>query len=393
MHSSHCSHQEGGAGASGPTSPASGMVIALNYAALVPKEITSLSPTMNFSHITFKESSSHDLAMTTADPKAKKRNKSSYLRHVAKKPRGSRELEAGMQGLLITCNMNERKCTAEAYSLLYEYADQLYGPEKFVEESNSEDEEDDDAEAALEQEVRQINASTQKQLRRFQALDSGANNIVFIRTHDIEPDKLVHHILKDLHTTKKKKTRAILRMLPVSGSCKAFMEEIPKYFETFLEPWFKVPKKATFQIVYKARNNSHMNRDDVIKALAGIVVNLNAENKVDLSFPEYTIIVEIIKSVCCVSVVQDYILFRKYNLQEVTKSDTEEKSKRNTCSPTENDGCVSSKEQLLAKKAEEDGKEMEPPFVGTGVFQEQKSGEQGAGKETSIYSENNQFES
>ncbi|XP_072125105.1 THUMP domain-containing protein 1 isoform X2 [Mobula birostris] len=269
MHSSHCSHQEGGAGASGPTSPASGMVIALNYAALVPKEITSLSPTMNFSHITFKESSSHDLAMTTADPKAKKRNKSSYLRHVAKKPRGSRELEAGMQGLLITCNMNERKCTAEAYSLLYEYADQLYGPEKFVEESNSEDEEDDDAEAALEQEVRQINASTQKQLRRFQALDSGANNIVFIRTHDIEPDKLVHHILKDLHTTKKKKTRAILRMLPVSGSCKAFMEEIPKYFETFLEPWFKVPKKATFQIVYKARNNSHMNRDDVIKALAG----------------------------------------------------------------------------------------------------------------------------
>ncbi|XP_059835093.1 THUMP domain-containing protein 1 isoform X3 [Hypanus sabinus] len=282
-------------------------------------------------------------------------------------------------------------------------SNQLYGTGhcrgqvEFVEESNSEDEEDDDAEAALKKEVRQINASTQKQLRRFQALDSGANNVVFIRTHDIEPDKLVHHILKDLHTTKKKKTRAILRMLPVSGSCKAFMEEIPKYFETFLEPWFKVPKKATFQIVYKARNNSHMNRDDVIKALAGIVVNLNAENKVDLSFPEYTIIVEIIKGVCCVSVVQDYVLFRKYNLQEVTKSDTEEKSKRNTCSPSENDGCVSSKEQLeekeLTKKAEEDGKEMEPPFVGTGVIQGEESGEQGAGKETSIYSENNQFES
>lgn len=84
-----------------------------------------------------------------------------------------------------------------------------------------------------------------------------------------EPDKLAHYILKDLHTTKKKKTRAILRMLPVSGSCKAFMEEIPKYFETFLEPWFKDPNKATFQIVYKARNNSHMSRDDVIKALAG----------------------------------------------------------------------------------------------------------------------------
>lgn len=30
--------------------------------------------------------------------------------------------------------------------------------------------------------------------------------------------------------------------------------------------------------------------------------------------------VEIIKNICCLSVVKDYILFRKYNLQEVVKS-------------------------------------------------------------------------
>lgn len=46
---------------------------------------------------------------------------------------------------------------------------------------------------------------------------------------------------------------------------------------------------------------------------------MNPENKVDLTNPELSIIVEIIKSVCCVSVVRDYTLFRKYNLQEVTK--------------------------------------------------------------------------
>ncbi|XP_069762368.1 THUMP domain-containing protein 1 isoform X2 [Narcine bancroftii] len=331
--------------------------------------------------------------MTTADPKAKRKTKSSYLRHAAKKPRGHRELDAGMQGLLITCNMNERKCTAEAYSLLNEYADQLYGPEKFVEESNSENE--DDVEAALKKEVKQINVSTQKQLCRFQALDSGANNVVFIKTHNIEPDKLVHHILKDLHTTKKKKTRAILRMLPVSGSCKAFMEEIPKYFETFLEPWFKVPKKATFQIVYKARNNNHMSRDDVIKALAGVVVNLNAENKVDLRNPEYTIIVEIIKGVCCVSVVRDYILFRKYNLQEVTKMDNEEKLKKNTCfPPSKIDGSIGSEERLEEKDSTKKAEQAEPPATGAqDAFQTQESTEQGAEKETNVYRESKQSES
>ncbi|XP_057633155.1 THUMP domain-containing protein 1 isoform X3 [Chionomys nivalis] len=180
--------------------------------------------------------------------------------------------------------------------------------------------EDDDAEAALKKEVGDIKASTEMKLRRFQSVESGANNVVFIRTLGIEPEKLVHHILQDMYKTKKKKTRVILRMLPISGTCKAFLEDMKKYAETFLEPWFKAPNKGTFQIVYKSRNNSHMNREEVIKELAGIVGSLNSENKVDLTNPEYTVVVEIIKAVCCLSVVKDYVLFRKYNLQEVVKS-------------------------------------------------------------------------
>lgn len=56
-------------------------------------------------------------------------------------------------------------------------------------------------------------------------------------------------------------------------------------------------------------------------ALAGLVGKLNPKNKVDLTSPELTIIVEVIKAVCCVSVVKDYMLYRKYNVQEVVKRD------------------------------------------------------------------------
>lgn len=49
---------------------------------------------------------------------------------------------------------------------------------------------------------------------------------------------------------------------------------------------------------------------------------LNPKNKVDLTSPELTIIVEVIKAVCCVSVVKDYTLYRKYNVQEVVKDET-----------------------------------------------------------------------
>lgn len=54
----------------------------------------------------------------------------------------------------------------------------------------------------------------------------------------------------------------------------------------------------------------------------GLVGKLNPKNKVDLTSPELTIIVEVIKAVCCVSVVKDYTLYRKYNVQEVVKDET-----------------------------------------------------------------------
>ncbi|XP_066496714.1 THUMP domain-containing protein 1 [Tiliqua scincoides] len=227
-----------------------------------------------------------------------------------------------MRGVLITCNMGAGKCVAEAYSLLGEYAEALYGPEQFADAERgrpSGDEDEDDAEAALRREVGRIRACTERRRRRFQSVESGANNVVFIRTLGVEPEELVHHILEDMHATKKKKTRVILRMLPVSGTCKAFLEDMKRYSETFFQPWFKSPQKGTFQIVYKARNNSHLSREEVIKELAGVVGHLNAENKVDLSNPEFTIVVEIIRNICCLSVVKDYVLFRKYNLQEVVK--------------------------------------------------------------------------
>lgn len=63
----------------------------------------------------------------------KRKGKAQYVQ--AKRARrcdggGPRQLEPGLQGILITCNMNERKCVEEAYSLLNEYGDDLFGPEK-----------------------------------------------------------------------------------------------------------------------------------------------------------------------------------------------------------------------------------------------------------------------
>ena len=50
-----------------------------------------------------------------------------------------------------------------------------------------------------------------------------------------------------------------------------------------------------FSIVFKARNNQSLNRDDVISSLAEVVGKCNKAHSVDLSHPDLTIVVEVIK--------------------------------------------------------------------------------------------------
>lgn len=51
--------------------------------------------------------------------------------------------------------------------------------------SEEEEAEEEDVDVALKKEVAQLQASEAKHERRFQALDSGANNVIFIRTQNL----------------------------------------------------------------------------------------------------------------------------------------------------------------------------------------------------------------
>ncbi|XP_060910784.1 THUMP domain-containing protein 1 [Labrus mixtus] len=317
--------------------------------------------------------------MSAVANESRKRSKKRYGGGQPNKRWKGSFLEVGMEGILITCNMNERKCTAEAFNLLNEYADKLYGPEKFEDDNESssqeEDAEEEDVTEALKKEVAQLKSSGAKKKRRFQAFESGANNVIFIRTLNLESDKLVHHILSDLHSTKKKKSRVILRMLPVTGTCKAFQEDIVKYLGTYLEPWFKTPNCATYQIAFKARNSSHNKRDEIIKSVAGLVGKLNPKNKVDLTNPELTIIVEVIRAVCCISVVKDYTLYRKYNVQEVVKEDTPKPDV--TTAKTETDTAEEKEKRDTEEKDKEEKKGKEENTNDKNVAQDNKEGDEG----------------
>ena len=51
--------------------------------------------------------------------------------------------------------------------------------------SEEEEAEEEDVDVALKKEVAQLQASGAKREQRFQALESGANNVIFIKTHNL----------------------------------------------------------------------------------------------------------------------------------------------------------------------------------------------------------------
>ena len=108
---------------------------------------------------------------------------------------------------------NGLHCNSVYYGNNFQYADQLYGPEHnrqgdHPNNSSDDDDDDDDVENALAKEVEELKGTVQE--KRFQAVLSGANNVIFIKTNlpdSKDPTDLVHTILMDMLKTGCKKTR------------------------------------------------------------------------------------------------------------------------------------------------------------------------------------------
>lgn len=252
----------------------------------------------------------------------RKRTKGFYVGN-KKKKRGQEFLTPGMKGVLVTCNERERLCIREAYNVLNEYADQLYGPEHGRQEDDPGNESDsEDIEEALAKEVKELQET--KQEKRFQSVLSGAVNVIFIKTNlpdSEDPTDLVHTILTDMLKTGCKKTRHCQRFLPIAGSCHANMADLQKLAEQMFQSTFfaEEAQPSTFCVMYKSRNNSNIQRDNTIAKLAAMVMNADKGHTVNLNNPDLAICVEIIKNVCCLSVVKDFSKLRKYNIHEVNK--------------------------------------------------------------------------
>jgi hypothetical protein len=71
--------------------------------------------------------------------------------------------------------------------------------------------------------------------RRFHSVESGANNVLFIRTSLPHPEALVEHIVAATAAGGGQSARYILRLVPILGTCKAALR-IRRHFGADPDP-------------------------------------------------------------------------------------------------------------------------------------------------------------
>ncbi|CAB4476067.1 hypothetical protein RhiirA5_350926 [Rhizophagus irregularis] len=262
-----------------------------------------------------------------SDKSYKKHKVKSYRRKQNKK--NALILVPNISGIFVSCNQKkESLCVSECYDLFNEYADKIYTANEGSDNEGSDNEgSDNDVESSIAKEIAQMKESHKS--RRFMSIPTGTDCVVFIKTNPpVNPIELVHSILIDLYNTGKKKTRFSMRMIPITKTCYANMNDIKKMAEEILKPRFhslKDNQQIQYAIVPNFRNNNVIDRMELINAIAELVGN---QHKVNLDDPKLVIIVDVFMNICGMSILEDYKKLKKYNIEkifeELNKKESEE---------------------------------------------------------------------
>jgi len=229
-------------------------------------------------------------------------------------------------GVWVTCVKGKEKQTVgELYDLFGALGEEMWPNSEGRLGDKVEDDMDKDEgnlEAQIAKEIAAMKKPRKEQI--FANCQTNTPCVIFISCKSpIDPVALVIKYVQDVVETGVTRTKYTQRLTPVSGSCVANIPEICGLFKKVVLPFFASAgvKGYTYKIELRIRNHHTVSRDLLLAELAGLVPE---GHKVELKSPEVFILIEIFKSVCGMSVVQDYYRLLKFNVMEIANAKNED---------------------------------------------------------------------
>eukprot|EP00040_Diaphanoeca_grandis_P019910 m.105473 g.105473 ORF g.105473 m.105473 type:complete len:592 (-) comp27650_c1_seq1:54-1829(-) len=289
-----------------------------------------------------------------------KRGKAFYRGNAKKGGYGGGKLQVGMRGVILTCAMSGRmlaQACREVRDALTEYAPPPVAPEikstvlgqetatvndttqlpsdevgtganGSESEKGSMDVDIDDElnfEDELKKELSELKSTSTKKGRqerqRFLSIPTGCRGVEFVRFNDVNASEMVHKLMSIAEETQQSPCKLVSKLLPVTHSCKSHLKDIERSAREMLSEIF-IDEKApttTYQIQFKTRNNDSIKKQDIYTCFTALIHETSRTQKhsVDLKNPKHVIICEVLKTVCCMSVVKDFTRFKMYNISRI----------------------------------------------------------------------------
>ncbi|KIK55106.1 hypothetical protein GYMLUDRAFT_48061 [Collybiopsis luxurians FD-317 M1] len=227
-------------------------------------------------------------------------------------------------GVWVSCVKGKEKQTVgELYDLFESIAAKVWP----MDDSHSDNSSDDDQsreESGLSIED-QINTEVTafkrpRSQQRFASCQTNTPCVVFISCRPpVDPVQLVETHIRNVKSTGITRTRYTHRFVPVAATCYTNLSDMQALCKTIFGHYFSQnvgDSVHTYKIELRMRNHTTLARDSIIQAIAECVPE---KFKVDLTAPEFFVLVEIFKSVCGISITRDYYKLHKYNVMELAK--------------------------------------------------------------------------
>eukprot|EP00877_Chromochloris_zofingiensis_P003690 jgi/Chrzof1/13321/Cz07g28250.t1 len=314
----------------------------------------------------------------------------------SKAPSSDKAIPMGSVGILVTCDSGRERRALEEVTTLLDEAFQRLGhvpptkapagkPQQQQQQQGQQQDKQQEQPAESGQEVgafaapapqsvdallaAEVAALKDKKKRRFQMHDTGVKGTFFLVFPDEEgcpsPCAAVTSILQHVKDTRLVPARYVLRLLPIMQSCFVSMDEIQALGKKIAEQEFPegdgvVPIEFAVELEHRACNT--LDRLDVVNAFAEPVPK--PPHKVNLTKPHKTILVQLIRNVCGVCVIDCYKELSKLNVRKAAEDAQEEAvNKAVTAAASGNDtqaaGCTKQQQQQPAVDQQQQEQQQE----------------------------------
>ncbi|EGR31874.1 hypothetical protein IMG5_100230 [Ichthyophthirius multifiliis] len=233
---------------------------------------------------------------------------------------GSSNFDELMRGFVLMCDRDrEKNAVKDAYNFLVNLIEQHYPDiQQKVQNKkvklNENEEIKINTNDILDQELNELKQQKNKLLYN---VNTDVKCTVFLKINSqqmdlVDVNQITEILMNKVHIQKEIVTRFRHRIYPAQYAFRAEQSSLDKYIQKLSQEKIPLDTPSSWMIVCKIRNNNKFNKKNILETVQKYMPHIHF---VDYKSPFFTILVDVSHNLMCLSVLKNYLDWKKYSLK------------------------------------------------------------------------------